>query len=134
MAKLVKGKFLAGTLGIFQVLFLGSLVFYLMILVIENLIEGAVSNTLSPNYILAVVFITGILSIFAPQAKPEKKEAAGKSDYYLISALAVIGAVLIYIKMKEMGNLAWPVAILTGVLILMVGFLLLRADDKEQPS
>lgn len=131
MLKSVRGRFLPRSLGVFEILFLGSLTLYLVILIVENLIEGAVSNTLSPNYFLAIVFITGVLGVFAPQFRQIKGEPVTKLDYYLISTLAIVGAVLVHIKMHEMGGLAWAVSIGAGLLILMIGFLLLKTESEK---
>lgn len=109
---------------LFQVL----LVTYLVLLLVEELWQGTVSNYLNINYLLVVVIILGILDIFSENTKKENKPIT-KKDYLFVIVLSIAGFLIIKFKTSALGWLSWLISIIAGVLIALLSVLVL--EDKE---
>ena len=81
------------------------------------------------NYLLVAVIILGALSIFFPYEKKEIKKTT-KKDYVFTVILAIIGAVLIFVKTKSIGWLSYIIAIITAILIYLLSNLIYEEDEK----
>ncbi|MBU1148463.1 hypothetical protein KKI23_00035 [Patescibacteria group bacterium] len=126
-------KFASNLTESFHLIFLGSLMLYLVLLILENVIKGSVSNTLNLNILLAIVFSTGLIGAFTPkQDLPKETEHKFLSwDSLLILFLSVGSVFLVYYKMQDLGNIAWSISIGAGILIAMIGYILLKLPEEE---
>ena len=106
------------------------LITYLIYFLFEDFLPGLISDHLSLNWILVICAITGFLSLFTKEEK-EKKTALTKKDYIFIIILAILGTLLIWQKIKELGWLSWVIAVISGVLIVIISLLLLEEDEEE---
>jgi len=107
-----------------------TLIFYLVLFLLENLFPGFVSNNFSLNLVLAAVLINGVLAACAPE--PQKKEPekpAGKNDYLLVAVLGLIGGAVIFAKMGA-GSLRWATAAVSSVLIVLMGLVSLSPEEE----
>jgi len=109
-------------------LFQTFLVTYLLLLLIEQILGNSVSFYLNLNYMLFIVIILGILSVFTKQ-EPVKKELTSSLDYVYIAFLSIIGTIIIFIKTKELGWLSYIISIIAGLLIFLLSYLVL--EDEE---
>ncbi len=105
------------------------LVLYLVLLLLEQIKTGFVSNYLNLNYLLVIVIILGILDVFSEHNFIVKKP--NKFDYGFIVALGILGFGIIKYKTIELGFLSWIISIIAGILIILLSFLILSEDEKE---
>ena len=95
-------------------------IFYLILLLINQVKIGFVSDFLNLNHILLIVVASGIISLW------KIKEINGR-DYAFITILALIGAITIFYKTSTFGTLkAFIFAFLSFVFIILVLFFLLK--------
>ncbi len=109
-------------------LFQMILVTYLALLLIEQIWPGAVSLYLNLNLVLIVVIITGVLDVFADIA-PAPKQKAKTTDYLFAFSLGILGAVIIWLKLGDLGWLRWVISLIAGALIILLSFLVLEEDN-----
>lgn len=105
-------------------LFQTLLVTYLILLLIEQIYTGFVSTYLNLNYLLILVIASGILDVFTKQKKT--KEKTKKSDYILIYALGILGAIIIKYKTADLSYLSWIISIIAGILIILLSHLIIE--------
>jgi len=108
-------------------LFQTLLVTYLILLLLEQIWPGFVSIYLNLNYLLGLTVVAGILDVFTKKKKV--KEKVKKSDYYLIYALGILGAIIIKYKTVDLNYLSWIISIIAGILIILLSHLILE-DEK----
>lgn len=129
MKNLFRGRTALTINHLFQVL----LVTYLVLLLVEELWSGTVSNYLNLNYMLVIVIVLGILDVFSEQQRVENKETT-KKDYVFILLLAIAGFVIIKFKTVQLGWLSWLISIIAGILIFLLSILVLEDRDDELES
>lgn len=115
--------------NLFQIL----LVTYLVLLLVEEIWSGSVSNYLNLNYLLIIVIIFGIFDVFSESPHKENKPVR-KLDYLFIILLSVIGAFIIKYKTVQLGWLSWTISIIAGVLILLLSILVLEDKEDDETS
>lgn len=148
-----------------------SLVTYLILLLLETVIPGYVSNVFNLNILLGVVLVSGILMVisdislrtffqswginksaeevihgfmrvdwdflFSSLPKVEYKEAEvrkkrvsiSENDWYYMLLVSLGGGALVYYKTKDLGDLAIIIGVLTGVIILLLSFLIFTENE-----
>lgn len=113
------------------IVFVGSLIFYLVLLIIENLFTSFVTGTFNPHYILVLIVGSGFLNFFlktdddshAEQKKP------GAIDYIYIFSLAIIGFIVTWYSTRSVGPQSWLLSSVAGIITLVIGFVLSQPDD-----
>jgi hypothetical protein len=96
-------------------------IFYLILLLINQMKSGFVSDFINLNHILIIVVFSGIISLY------EKELETTTRDYILIVTLALIGACTIFYKTSVFGSIkAFVFATLSFVFIVLVLFFLLN--------
>lgn len=119
-------------LGVSKIVFEISLVVYLALFLIDEIASGFVSNFFNTNYILVICIVFGALTALNQKHEPlPKPEALKKSDYILITGLGILAVILVFVKIKTIGWIAWPISILSGILIFLISYLFLNEDKKE---
>jgi len=110
-----------------------SLVTYLILLFIESVQTGIVSNFLNLNVLLGLALVTGLLAVFFPE-KEIKKEL--KKRQFLENALVILvgvaGMVLVYSAIRTIGSIAFVVAFFAGLAIMFVGRYIASEDVQEE--
>ena len=95
--------------------------FYLALLLINQVKLGFVSDFINLNHILIIVVISGLISIWKKEIKVTNR------DYLFITCLAFIGAITIFYKTSVFsGFQAFALATLSFVFIILVLFFLLK--------
>ena len=116
--------------GLVNHTFQTMLVTYLVLLLIEQIWVGFVTVYMNLNWLLGIVIVLGVLDVFS-EPQPRKKEKVKKTDYLFISALGILGFVIIKFKTVELGWLSWLISIVAGILIILLSLLVLEEDEDE---
>jgi hypothetical protein len=111
---------------IFQTL----LVTYLVLLLIEQIWTGIVSQYLNLNYLLIIVIIAGVLDVFSEHSVITQKPVTWK-DYSFVVLLGITGFLIIKFKTESLGWLSWLISIIAGILIILLSLLVLEEDDEN---
>ncbi|MCG2796510.1 MAG: hypothetical protein L6427_11740 [Actinomycetia bacterium] len=107
-------------------IFLGALAIYLLLLVLEAVIEGFVSDFLSLDILVAVVLVTGVITMLTygerVEIGPEEKtkKSVGVTEILLLVGLGLLGAVLVLYKTVEFGRLSFVLSAGTGFVIIIL--------------
>ncbi|MBO8183458.1 MAG: hypothetical protein H0Z28_11830 [Archaeoglobus sp.] len=114
--------------------FASLLTLYLIFILIDTIWDGKVSKSINLNYFLIFVIATGILSFIKKDyAKKETIiEPITKSDYFFIGALSVIGSLIVWYKLRNIGTLSYIISILAGILIFLLSVLVLEEEGEEK--
>jgi hypothetical protein len=130
-------------------LFSVSLVTYLILLLIETLDKGFVSNVFSLNYLLAVVLISGIIKVLPVSEKNNlnqwemidlglmkllsqiRPSNMSENQFYLIIMIGLGGAGLVYFKVKELGQISILIAAVTCLIIFLLSYLIFTESEND---
>lgn len=128
--KLEKNNTVKHYLDINQEFFSTMLLTYLLLLLAEFIWEGSVTNHINTNYFLIIVIISGAVSILT-QKDVEKQEKVELTitDYRYIAILGIVGSLIIWYKIKDLGNLAYLISGVAGALIILLSLLLFEEED-----
>lgn len=127
-------ELLKTVLTIAKELFIISLIFYLILFLLEIIFPGFVSYNFNLNWVLGLVLALGLIAAFAPEVSKEKVEGEGKPkilDYITSVFLGILGGVLVFVKMGFTSYLSLIVAGVVGVLIIAFSLILLTVQDEE---
>jgi len=118
-----------GVRATFQVL----LVVFLLTLLLRELYPG-VTGWVNVNYFLILVIIFGIVAVLTNDEDQDAREPTiiTKRDYLFIGAASIVGTVIVWHKIQDIGKLAYLIAILSGALIFLLSILVLEDDEEEQ--
>lgn len=130
--KLEKNRMVMKFMEFNHELFSTLLVTFLLLLLAETIWSGSVSAHLNINYLLVIVIISGAISILT-RKEEQKVETVKitKKDYLYIGALGIAGSLIIWYKIKDIGNLAYLISIVAGVLIVLLSLLLFKEDEND---
>lgn len=80
-------------------LFVGLLIIYLILFLLEVVFPGFVSNNFNLNWLLGGVLLLGLMAAFAPdEQEQEEPPKPKKNDYWLFIGLGIIGGLLMFYK------------------------------------
>ncbi len=106
---------------------------FLLILLAKEFYPKIINSYVNINWFMIIVIILGAISIIFPPKKENKEEGKPKkSDFVLIIFLGVIGAILIYLKLRNLGWISYVISILGGFIIIILSWLLLTEKDNEK--
>jgi len=111
----------------FNYVFQITLVSYLLLLLINEFKKVVFINL---NYLMIIVIIFGILTIFFPIEIKKEKYKIKKRDILLIFFLGILGSIIIFIKIKNLGIIAYLISIMAGVLIILLSYMVLKDEDN----
>lgn len=112
-------------------LFQYLLVVYLILLLLEQIFSGFVSQYLNLNYLLIIVIIVGVLDVFSEHPFLIQKKP-NKLDYIFIIILGILGFAIIKFKTQELGWLSWLISAVAGILIILLSILVLEDEDEKE--
>ncbi len=107
------------------------LVLYLILLLAETIWEKSVTPYLNINHLLALVIITGIITVLTAKEEKPEPQPITKNDYIMAAAAGIAGAVIIYYKTSEIGSLSIIISIISGTLIILLSILVLQEDEED---
>ena len=96
-----------------------SLLLYLLLVLLENVFPGFVTNTVDLNLFLIPVVLTGVGALFAPEV-PVENPPPSRRDYTIGMCTAIVGGLLIYYKTKDLGMTSVVISLLSSLLIGLV--------------
>ncbi len=111
----------------FQIL----LFLFLITLLIQQFYPFEVESRININWFMFAVIIVGALSILFPIKSGEEKgfKKPTWKNLVLIIGLGILGTIIIFLKLKELGWIAYLISILGGLIIILLSWLLLRERD-----
>ncbi len=112
-------------------LFNSLLITFLLLLLIENIWENSVSEHINLNYLMLIVLIFGIISIYSSSAAGNMNTGgrATRKEYFIIVCIGIAGMMIIWSKIKYMGFISYPISIISGILIVLLSILMLEEND-----
>lgn len=125
--KIDKEELIALARNVFQDL----LVLYLILLLAETVWAKSVSSYLNLNYLLAIVIITGIITVLTAKDEKIEKEPVTKKDYIMAAAAGIAGSIIIYYKTSSIGALSIIISLISGILIILLSILVLQEDEDN---
>ncbi len=100
------------------------LIMFLLFLIINEFYKLSFIN---PTYFLILVIVLGILSILFPY----EQEEVARASPILIFILGILGAVVIFIKTRELGWLSYIIAVVVFVMIMLLSQIIYEEDMPE---
>lgn len=122
------------TKQIFSYIFQILLFVFLILLLLQQFYPLEVNSRINLNGFMLVVIIFGAVAILFPAHRaPEfRVERITKKDVLLIIFLGILGAAIIYLKLKTL-DLSWlsiVISVLGGLIIVLLSWLLLKEEDN----
>lgn len=132
--KFKKAKGVIDTLLIIaKELFIFSLIFYLILFILETVFPGFVSNNFDLNYALVAVVGLGFLAALAPEQPEtgEKKDKPKITDYLISIFLGLLGGILMFYRLPLALVPRAITATICTLFIVGISLVLLLVEDKE---
>jgi hypothetical protein len=115
-----------------KIIFEISLILYLALFLLDEVAARSVSNFLNINYILGICLVAAIFTALGKKEEPKiPPQPLKKYDYALMVGLGILAIAVVYWKIKEIGGFAWPISILSGILIFLISWLFLKDDGEK---
>lgn len=118
-----------------------SLFAYLLLMLLEYLAPGSVTNFLPMTGVLIVVLVSGVIMALFPELHTgvaEECRTPRIRDYVFVALLSLLGVALIFAKTKGIGGkVAVGIATLSGLIIALLSLFLLfenKEDDNGESS
>jgi len=108
-------------------LFAFSLIFYLILFILETIFPGFVSNNFNLNWALGVVVLLGIVFVLSPAEGVSRARKKSKISDWLISIfLGILGGALIFYQIQLVSTLRIITAAIGGMLIVIISLATIR--------
>src|SRR3990167_2477337 len=108
-----------------------GLLIYLIFFLLEVLLPGFVSNNFDLNYLLIIVLILAVLSIFAPPIE-QKEEPPQKSDRNLIVIVSVLSFLVLSIRTRDMGLSGLVISLVGSLIVAGMSVILIYFPEEEE--
>lgn len=122
---------------IFSYVFQTLLFLFLIALLIKEFYPDFVNSRININWFMLAVIIFGALSILFPpkhkKQEEQEKEVTWK-DKVMIIALGILGAIIIFLKLRNLGWIGYVIAGLGGLIIILLSWLILTEKDEEKEN
>lgn len=133
-------------------LFQVSLVTYLILLLVETLDKGFVSNAFNLNYLLAIVLVSGIIKVLPISQKSNlnqwemidlgimrlldqiRPSSISENQFYFIILVGLSGALLVYFKTQQLGKISFLIAGVTCLIIFLLSYLIFTDSEVDSPQ
>ncbi len=114
-----------------------SLVFYLILFLLEEIKSNFVSNYLNINIFLILTIISGILAVLTKSDEVYKINEKNKKrevfDYIIASVLGLIGGIVTYYKITDIEHwLSLLISLMIFILIFLIALLFLDKDEDYE--
>jgi hypothetical protein len=110
--------------------FQGILIIFLLTLLVREFYPDYVDHYISITYFMIVVIVLGAVAILTQrEIEPVYKEPT-LFEKILPIPLGIIGAVLVFLKLKEIGWIAYLIAGLAGLLIIFLSYMMFEEEEK----
>ena len=115
-----------GLLELNQWFFVGLLLAFLLLFLVELIWEGSISGDLNAHYfnmILIVAIISGVALLLTPVGRGEPIEGRG---YFLIAVAGIATSAIVSYKLQGLGWVSYPMAIASGIAVVLLCIAILR--------
>ena len=108
-----------------------SLLTYFVLLIVEEFNQGIISNYFNLNILLTIIVVSGIGTVVLhSDDETEQRKHHRIKELFTIIVVAIIGAGLIFFKLRDIGIIAYIVSFLSIVLTITISILIV--NDKEK--
>ena len=108
------------------------LITYLLLLLIETIWDNSVAKYIDLNYLMAVVLFIGIISLFGNRdVNKIISPVTTKKDYIISVGIGILGMVIIWYKINNIGFISYPISIISGILIVLLSILMLEDNGLQ---
>lgn len=122
--------------SIFSFVFQILLFLFLLTLLLREFYPAHVNSYVNINWFMLIVIVFGAFSILFPSAKQEEKiednKEVTRKDIALVIGLGILGAIIIYLKLKGLGWIGYVISALGGLIIILLSWLLLTEKDTHE--
>ena len=102
------------------------LIIFLLLVLIETVWQGSVTNYINTNYILIIVVILGIITALVAKEKTKRLKEITRKDYALIAVTSVACTLTIWYKTQNLGWISYSVSIIAGALVILLSMPVLK--------
>lgn len=110
-----------------------SLFLYIVLILLEDIRVGFVSNFMNMNMVFWLVLLTGIFSVVFPEPASSvplsKSNAFRRGQPFLAGMTAILGTLFVFLKLQSYGTIGFLISILAGFIIAL--FILLFTEDDH---
>lgn len=110
------------------------LTIFLVTLLIHEFKPLWVEHYISLNNFLIIIIILGILAVLVEpeELQPAKEqESITRKDYIVISLSGIIGSIIVWYKIKDIGWVAYLIAAMSGILIITLSILMIEESGND---
>ena len=117
-------------------LFVFALILYLVLFILETILPGFVSYNFDLNKVLLVVFIFGLLSVFAREEKEQNKKEEvrkfTKKDFIFLGVLGLVIGIVVFTKSDTDMMTKIVSGFLGGFVVSLTAWILLFVNDEDE--
>lgn len=113
---------------VFQIL----LILFLLTLLVQQFYPDFVNSKININWFMIVVIVFGALSIIFPVTHKKEDKPATKKDLFLVISLGILGAIIIFLKLRNLGWISYVISALGGLIIILLSWMILTEKDGEE--
>jgi hypothetical protein len=111
---------------LFSYVFQALLFIFLVTLLLQQFYPTQVKSYININWFMIIVIIFGAVSIVFPPTPTLKKEKPTTwKDYIFVTALGILGGIIIFFKIKNLGWIGYVISILGGLIIIFLSWMVL---------
>ena len=105
---------------------------FLITLLLQQFYAFEVNSRINVNWFMFAVIIIGALSIlFPPKEQKRKEEQVTWKDKVLIIFLGILGGVIIFLKLNNLGWIGYVISVLGGLIIILLSWLVLTEKEED---
>jgi len=117
---------------IFSYVFQALLFLFLVTLLLQQFYSEKVKAYININWFMIAVIIIGAVSIiFPPKTILKKEKPASWRDFIFIIILGILGGIIIFLKIKNLGWIGYVISALGGLIIILLSWLILTEKDGD---
>lgn len=134
ISKKIKGFFYSDSIReIATQIFQSLLLVFLLTLLIHEFKPLYVEHYISLNNFLVVVIVFGVIAVLMEPDKleiPDEALVLTNKDYILIAISGIIGTVIVWYKLRDVGWVAYLISAMSGVLIVTLSILMVEESSE----
>lgn len=105
------------------------LVIFLLTLLIREFYPDYINHYINITYFMIIVIVLGALAILTQREKEIIHKEPTKFEKIMPIPLGIIGAIIVFLKIKELGWIAYLISVLSGLLIIFLSYM--PFEEKE---
>lgn len=114
---------------IINYVFQALLIIFLFTLLVQQFYSDFIKSLFNINWFMIIVIVFGAISIlFPPETETNSKKPINWKDIIFILILGILGGIIIFLKLKNIGWISYVISILGGLIIILLSWLVLTED------